>query len=428
MRSSDGSRARVAGGDGVKRTARTLKIKLARHLLPCHSPVDVGAAETSVLYSSQLWQATGNQQVQASCDRSLFFPDSRTHPQLKQLPAEGWDPHASKRARPCNGHVRHRYCADDGSPRSTSHKQPRAQESFLTRPAAAGGAVPQSTQTAQQQRLESETWDHPVPCWNMGTKRKRGRRSRLAAVCQWARVIEESPQVSSGTSAPQPEFEADPMEMLSMVAAALREQEQQAQQEQQRQEQQQQQQKSMDVDQPVPEVSTTAAAVAATFCREQQQQASSSGRGPVQQQQVWESLVVVGALGCQQAQVQELPPCKAAGRAAAVGKQPPLEEQQLRDQSCKDNLASPVSPVETSQSSDLTCHADSPRPVTVPLTSWPSSSTEGDSDKSSEGGCHAGAGRAGGLHAKSAAAGAKVARINGSSSSESLLRSAQDVL
>ena len=53
-RSSDGSRARVAGGDGAKRTARTLKIKLARHLLPCHSPVDVGAAETSVLYSSQV--------------------------------------------------------------------------------------------------------------------------------------------------------------------------------------------------------------------------------------------------------------------------------------------------------------------------------------------------------------------------------------
>ena len=284
--------------------------------------------------------------------------------------------------------------------------------------------MPQSTQTAQQERLESEIWDHPVPCWNLGTKRKRGRRLRLAAVCQWARVVEDSPQVSCGTSAPQPEFEADPMEMLSMVAAALREQEQQ---EQQRQEQQQQE--SMDVDQPVPEVSTTAAAGAATFCREQQQQqASSSGRGPVQQQQVWESLVVVGALGCQQAQVQELLPCKAAGRAAAVGKQPSLEEQQLRDQSCKDNLASPVSPVETSQSSDLTCHADSPRPVTVPLTSWPSSSTEGDSEKSSEGGCHAGAGRAGVLHGKSAAAGAKVARINGSSSSESLLRSAQDVL
>jgi hypothetical protein len=225
------------------------------------------------------------------------------------------------------------------------------------------------------------------------------------------------------------------MEMLSLVAAALREEEQQAEQQQQQQQRQdwqrhaQQERKPMEVDRAVAEVSSTGTAAAA--CREEQQQASSSGRLFGQQEQVvWES-VVVGALGCQQGQLQELiSASRKADSAAAVGKpSSQLEQQQqvLQDRVGKGTVGSPVSPVETSQSSDLTCHADSPRPVTVPLTSWPSSSTEGDSDKSSDDGPHAAAARAGASCAKLEVTGGKVVQIKGSSSSESLLRRTQDL-
>lgn len=362
MRSSE-TRPRNGLADAGRRTSKTLKLRLAKQVPGPHvssasgeAPVQPQAA-ASLLYSQQLWAASGHLQQRLHCDRELYFSGLVVMgPLVKQMPADsGVDAQQGKRAKLASGQYRRSFrdAPCDSTPPGTpfkpirqqqqQHEQqlqfehvppPMALEDRLLSQAFATTSSSSSHEPRQLHRqsmcdtvvaeADCDSIEWPI---HVSSKQKRSSRLRRSQWQQWPSVLQDLGQDNGAAAASAAaDSAAGQCQQQLLPSCGLQQ-------------------------------------LVAPMQPYEQQPVQVAASGVVQQ--------APAAAHCvQQCAVREIAaafPSKASVGLAADAKPAAA-------------ASSDISPGhETSQSSELTVCRDSPRAVAgVALSSWPSSSTESD--------------------------------------------------
>lgn len=351
MRSSD-TRGRNGLSESGRRGSKGLKLRIAKQLPPLPTSAVQLSAQTSALYSPQLWQAAGQLQQRLSCDRDLYFPElAVSAPGVKQLPEDGAiDVQQGKRAKLAGGQYRRgsfrEAAASDSTPPSTPYRPSRsaaAEERANSNAITSSSSSQDLSQLHQRRQSAVNVIDHDV-AWPMviSNKRRRSSRLRRSNWQQWQLILsglEVAAPESSGVCYQEPAVPD-----LAAGARLLAQQQQQL-------------------------LAAAGQHVQQSACDH------ATGVADAQQQQDCTHLDV---------QQQDQAPPHGSVRATVLQMHPPAPKGQAVDQAaCGKGLpgkpaAGDASPGHESQASEMTYMQDSPHAAAAQLNSWPSTSTESD--------------------------------------------------